>query len=74
MYIGAFWSMHIGLRGATTGSGSALLRVFRDTGRERENGKLEKLLPGVYTPLHTNGKEKTGLQETLKACFNLLTR
>ena len=27
----------------------------------------------VYTPLHTNGKEKTELQEKFKAGINLLT-
>ena len=36
-------SIPLAFRKVTAGNGSALLRVLRDTGRERENGKLEKL-------------------------------
>ena len=42
--------------------------------RERKWQTRETLTKGVYppfTPLHTNGKEKTELQETLKVCINL---
>ena len=38
-----FFNIHSAFRKVTTGSGYALLTVFRDTGWERENGKLEKL-------------------------------
>ena len=44
--------------------------------RERKWQTRETLARGVYggyTLLHTKGKEKTELQETLKACINLLT-
>ena len=40
-------SIHLAFLGATTGSGSVLLRVLRDTGWERENCKLEKLKGSV---------------------------
>ena len=36
-------SVHLAFRAATTGYSSALLKVLRDTGWERENGKIEKL-------------------------------
>ena len=54
-------TVHLAFRAATTGSGSVLLTVLRDTGGERENGLLEK--PGLYTPPHTNRKDKTELQD-----------
>ena len=35
--------VHRAFREVTTGFGSELLKVLRDTERERENGKLEKI-------------------------------
>ena len=35
-----FYIVHLALRGGTTRSCLGLLKVFRDTGLERENGKL----------------------------------
>ena len=42
LYVGKI-SVHLAFREATTGSCTVLLKVLRDTGRERDNGKLEKL-------------------------------
>ena len=36
-------SVHLAFKKATIGSGSALLKVGRDTGWEREKRKLDKL-------------------------------
>ena len=58
-------SVHLAFRAATTGYSSALLKVHRDTGWERENGQIgcqvldnlfgkwqtrETLARGVYSP------------------------
>ena len=52
--------VHLAIRAATTGSGSALLKVLRDTGWER---KTRETIPHVYTPAHKWKRNKRNYEK-----------